>query len=178
MKDGKLMNDKRPYNVLSPLSQNRFNLVGGPDLEFVFVRSISGAGMQVTIKDIRRGKHWGTYDAVQNVAPTSDQLAEFTGKYVSDELPGATYTLSIKDGKLLLQVRNGITVFSDRGLALAFRQWSGREGPKDNLLTPSFTDALVTTNGVLMRFMRNQQNAVSGFTLTTGTVRRLRFNKQ
>ena len=174
LKDRKLM----IFNsVLTPTSQNRFKIVGGgpPGLEIVFVQPIAGGPMQV--KHVIGGKTQ-TWEAVQSVTPTTAQLAEFTGKYFSDELPGATYTLSIKDGKLLLQVRNGITVFSDRGLALAFRQWSGREAPKDNLLTPVFTDALVTTNGVLMRFMRNQQNAVSGFTLSTGTVRRLRFNKQ
>ena len=174
LKDRKLM----IFNsVLTPTSQNRFKIVGGgpPGLEIVFVQPIAGGPMQV--KHVIGGKTQ-TWEAVQSVTPTTAQLAEFSGKYLSDELPGATYTLSIKDGKLLLQVRNGITVFSDRGLALAFRQWSGREAPKDNLLTPVFTDALVTTNGVLMRFMRNQQNAVSGFTLSTGTVRRLRFNKQ
>lgn len=174
LKDSKLM----IFNsVLTPTSQNRFKIVGGgpPGLEIVFVRPIAGGPMQV--KHVIGGKTQ-TWEAVQSVTPTTAQLAEFSGKYLSDELPGATYTLSIKDGKLLLQVRNGITVFSDRGLALAFRQWSGTEAPKENLLTPVFTDALVTTNGVLMRFMRNQQNAISGFTLTTGTVRRLRFNKQ
>ena len=122
-----------------------------------------------------------TYEAVQSVTLTSVRLPEFTGKYVSDELAGATYTLSIKDGKLSLQVRNGITVFSDRGLVLAFAQASGSEAPKDILLTPAFADTFVTFVSdelIPVRFTRNQQNAVSGFTLSTETVRRLRFNKQ
>lgn len=179
MKDGKLMVNpnlsSRSY-ALSPLGKNRFKVFGAPH-EIFFVRPVAGGRMQMKDKYLESGKT-KTYEAVQSVTLTSVRLPEFTGKYVSDELAGATYTLSIKDGKLSLQVRNGITVFSDRGLALAFRQWSGREAPQDNLLTPVFTDALITTNGVLMRFMRDQKNAVSGFTLSTGTVRRLRFNKQ
>jgi hypothetical protein len=121
-----------------------------------------------------------TIDAVQSETPISVQLAEFTGRYVSDELGGATYTLSIKDGKLLLQVRNGITVFSDKGLVLAFSQASGSEPPKDILLKPAFADAFIASvsdEPVILSFTRNQQNAVSGFKVSTRTVRRLPFNK-
>ena len=179
MKDGKLMVDKGPSYVLSPLSYDRFRAVGAPNHEIVFVRPVAGGRMQVKDKDIRSGKTT-TLDAVQSETLTSAQLAEFTGKYLSDELAGATYTLSMKDGTLSLRVRNGITVFSDRGLVLAFELASGSEAPKDILLTPAFADVFLTFVNeelVILRFMRNQQNAVSGFTLSTGTVRRLRFNK-
>jgi len=177
MKDRKLM----IFNsVLTPTSQNRFKIVGGgpPGLEIVFVRPVAGGPMQV--KHVIGGKTQ-TWEAVQSVTPTTAQLAEFTGKYLSDELGGATYTLSIKDGKLLLQIRNGTTVFSDRGLVLAFSQSSGSEAPKDILLTSEFANVfstVVNDERVMVRFTRDQQNAVSGFTLSTGTVRRLRFNKQ
>ena len=73
--------------------------------------AIARGPMQV--KEILRG-NTKTYN--ESVTLTSVQLAEFGGRYVSDELGEATYTLSVKDGKLLLQVRNGITVFSDKGL--------------------------------------------------------------
>ncbi len=181
MKDGKLMldYDQGDVHVLSPLSQNRFKVVGASveESEIVFVRPIAGGPMQV--KNIVGGKT-KTFDPVQSETLTAAQLAEFTGKYLSDELAGATYTLSMKDGKLSLRVRNGITVFSDRGLVLAFELASGNEVPKDILLTPALADAFITlVNGelIMVRFMRNQQNAVSGFTLSTQTVRKLRFSK-
>ncbi len=181
MKDGKLMfdYDQGGHYVLSPLSHNRFKVPSASveEAEIVFVRPIAGGRMQV--KNIVDGKPT-TFDAVQSETLSSVQLAEFSGKYLSDELAGATYTLSIKDGKLLLQIRNGITVFSDRGLVLAFEQASGSEAPKDILLTPAFADVFLTFVNdelVILRFMRNQQNAVSEFTLSTATVRRLRFNK-
>jgi CubicO group peptidase (beta-lactamase class C family) len=151
MEDGNLRmilnNNKGPGFVLSPLSQNRFKVVGWPGREVVeeFVRPIAGGPMQVKetgspAAAVASGKT-KTYDAVRSETPTSVQLAEFTGKYVSDELGGVIYTLSIKNGKLLLQVRNGITVFSDRGQVLAVTQANGSETPKDILLTPAFTDA-------------------------------------
>ncbi len=185
MKDGKLMvawggepspSSVTPDHVLSPLSQNRFLTGARGNVEIVFIRPIAGGPMQVKV--IISGRTT-TLGAVQNV-PSSIQLAEFTGRYISGELGGATYTLSIKDGKLLLQVRNGITAFSDKGLVLAFSQASGSEVPKDILLTSEFADffsTVVNDERVTVRFTRNQQNAVSGFTLSTGTVRRLRFNK-
>jgi CubicO group peptidase (beta-lactamase class C family) len=154
--------------VLSPLSENRFNVVGVPEVEIVFVRPIAGGRAQVKV--IGSGKTT-TYDAVQRETLTSVQLAEFTGNYLSDELAGATYTLSIKDGKLVLEAM----------------------GRKDILLTPAFGDVFFTIGLIqwypgepnhelaVVKFLRNQQNAVSGFTLSgepEGVPRNLRFNKQ
>ncbi len=90
-------------------------------------------------------------DSSETLTP---QLSEFTGKYVSEELVGATYTLGIKDGKLSLEIRNGITVFSDRGLVLAFGQTSGGEARKYILLTPALGDVFLTYLEVL-QFTRN-----------------------
>ena len=120
MKDGKLIVAWGPEpspspatadQVLSPLGQNRFLTGAGGFAEIVFVRLTAGGPMQVKVTI--SGKTT-TLDEVRSQTPTSAQLAEFTGKYLSDELAGTTYTLSIKNGKLILQVRNGITVFSDR----------------------------------------------------------------
>ncbi len=185
MKDGKLMVawDFKPPpvsadHVLSPVGKNRFLTGARREAEIVFVRPIIGGRRQVRVTV--SGKTT-TLDAVNSDTPTTTQLAEFTGKYVSDELAGATYTLSVKDGKLILQVRRGITGFSDKGQVLAITQAFWSETPKDILLTPEFADAfvyLVDSDRRGVRFTRNQQNAISGFTLTSNTARRLRFNKQ
>jgi hypothetical protein len=180
MEDGKLMINpnfnKGPSYALSPLGQNRFKLVGAP-VEIVFVRPIAGGPTQEKV--IWGGKTRVTLDRVQNV-PSSIQLAEFAGKYVSDELGGATYTLNIKDGNLSLQIRNGITAFSGRGQVLAVTQAFWSETPKGFLLTPEFADAFVygDSDRRRVRFTRNQQNAISGFTLSNTVARRLRFDKR
>ncbi len=171
MKDGKLMIQPNfntgPTYELSPISRNRFKVVGAPP-EIVFVRPLAGGPMQVKV--ISGGITSGTLDAVQSVTLTSAQLAEFTGKYVSDELAGAIYTLSIKDWKLVLEAM----------------------GRKDILLTPVFADAFTIVGLIqwypgednrqlaMVRFTRNQKNAVSGFLLsrTPEGPKNLRFNKQ
>jgi CubicO group peptidase (beta-lactamase class C family) len=169
MKDGKLM----IFNTaLSPIGQNRFKVVGGgpPGLEIVFVRPVAGGSMQV--KHVI-GVKTTTYYPVQNMTPTptSAQLAEFTGKYVSDELAGAIYTLRVKDGKLSIR--------GERGQVLAFPPPSGSAAPEDFLLTPVFADVFLNPGGdsFIIKFTRNQQNAVSGFTLNASRLRGLRFNK-
>jgi CubicO group peptidase (beta-lactamase class C family) len=176
MKDGKLMIDAGPGYALSPLGQNRFKVVGAP-VEIVFVPPIAGGRMQVKV--ISGGKTRRTLDAVQTETLTSAQLAEFTGEYVSDELGGATYTLSIKEGKLVMGVRSGITVFGDRGQVLAVTQAFWSKTPKAILLTPLFADAFefVGEEIRVVRFTRNQQNAISGFTLSNRVARGLRFDR-
>jgi hypothetical protein len=50
----------------------------------------------------------------------------------------------------------------------------------DVLLSPVFADAFavsVSGDPVMLRFMRNGENEITGFTLSTATVRRLRFSK-
>src|SRR5207244_10383509 len=112
-----------------------------------------------------------TFVAVQSVTRTSAQLTEFTGKYVSDELAGAIYTLSVKDGKLSIR--------GERGRVLAFSPPSGSAAPEDFLLTPVFADVFLNPGGdsFIINFTRNQQNAVSGFTLSASRLRGVRFNK-
>jgi CubicO group peptidase (beta-lactamase class C family) len=163
---------------LSPISQSRFKVIGVgafSGVEMVFEQPIAGGPLQVKVI----GPYGTTtLEAVNGETPTLVQLSEFSGKYVSDELPGATYTLSIKDGKLLLQIRNGITVFSDRAFVLAFSQ-TGNDVQKDVLLTPLFADAFTFLGSTSVRFTRNRHNAISGFALTAGSsVRNLRFHKQ
>lgn len=181
MNDGKLMIDPdfRMGNdfVLSHLGQNRFKVVGGgpPGLEIVFQRPVTAGNLQV--KHIT-GSKTQTWEAVRSFTPTPAQLADFSGKYASDELPGAVYTLSIKDEKLILHVRSGIAALRSRA-SEAERAAGASKDTEDNLLTPAFADAFLTFGGsALLRFTRNQQNVVSGFTLTNRLARRLRFNKQ
>lgn len=166
MEEGKLKVAWDTGYVLSPLSYDRFKVVGVPEVEIGFDRPVAGRRMQAKV--IISGKTT-TYDAVHRETLTSVQLAQFTGKYLSDELLGATYTLTIKDGKLVLEAM----------------------GRKDILLTPAFGDVFFIVGLIhwypgepnhqlaIVRFMRNHQDAVSGFTLSREPEgpRNLRFKK-
>jgi CubicO group peptidase (beta-lactamase class C family) len=173
VRDGKLMINpyvvKESGFVLSPLGQNHFKVVG-KSVEYVFVRPLAGGSMQA--KEIFRGKTIRTLDAVPS-GPLAFQLVDFTGEYLSDELAETTYTLAIKDGKLILQAPKTITH------SIHFSQATNHD-LKDIVLTPAFADTFITSISdelVTLRFTRNQQNVVASFALTTDTVRRLRFNK-
>jgi hypothetical protein len=164
MEGGKLFYRAGPsVRRVSNLSQNRFKVVGAP-VEMVFERSIAEGDMQMKVTG-----PGGTRIFVRSVTPTPSQLAEFTGKYVSDELPGEAYTLSINDGKLVMEAM----------------------GRKDILLTPAVADAFSIVGLIqwyrdfpnqlaIVKFTRNQKNAVSRFTLSMSPEGRtnLRFNKQ
>jgi CubicO group peptidase (beta-lactamase class C family) len=172
MKDGKLMITAGPgyVYVLSPLGQNRFinrerSKEVGARIEQVFEQPIPGEPMQVKL--LRGGKAIGTLARVQDVSSTI-QLAEFAGKYVSDELGGATYTLSIKDGKLVLEAMGRkdillIHAFADTFLVYGLIQWYPGE---------------LNQTLAIVKFTRNQQNAISGFTISRNEgPRNLRFDR-
>src|SRR6185436_20273588 len=96
-----------------------------------------------------------THDSVEPAAYTSSQLVEFAGIYYSSEID-ATYSISLQGEKLVLQRKNvdGVTP-----------------------LLGQFADAFSAGGTGIIRFTRNPQNRVTGFLLTTGRVRRLRFVK-
>jgi CubicO group peptidase (beta-lactamase class C family) len=180
MKDGKLFiawsGEPSPPatagHLLSPVSQNRFLTGAHNEVEIIVMRPTASERMQVKV--IIRGQTT-ILEPAQSITPTSAQLAEFTGQYLSDEFPGAAYTLSIKDGQLVLQIRNGPTLQTPE-VTEFFSTF-----PNDTNLytwTSNADKSGVHVMRVTVRFTRNQRNAVSGFLLSTDALRNLRFNKQ
>jgi len=93
---------------------------------------------------------------VESPELASEQLAEYAGNYYSEEL-GTTYTLVVKEKNLVAQHR--------------------RHG--DNELISSDTDQF---NGgewwlSVLKFTRSEDKTITGFLLTGGRVRNLRFDK-
>jgi len=87
---------------------------------------------------------------------TPEQMAEYAGDYYSDEL-GTTYTLLVDGTSLVARHR--------------------RHG--DNELIPSDTDQFTGGQWWLsvLRFTRNEDKKITGFLLTGGRVRNLRFDR-
>ena len=94
----------------------------------------------------------GTYRKVAAFTPTKEQLGAFAGEYRSDEL-GVTYHIAARDTGLVLQRRK----FEDSALA------------------PAFEDAFSGSVGTV-HFTR-LRGRVTGFLITGGRVRNLRFTK-
>ena len=87
-------------------------------------------------------------------SPSPDDLKEFTGKFYSDELD-TRYDLSLKSGALFVQ--------SSRG----------EPAPCE----PLKKDVFSVAGYARIRFQRDEGGAITGFTVTTGRVRNLKFVK-
>ena len=87
----------------------------------------------------------------------AQQLEEFTGDYYSDEL-STSYTLVMLNGKLVAQHQrhNDIQLESTKKDMFSGEQWFFRQ----------------------VHFIRNNENQVTGFRLSGGRVRNLRFDKK
>ncbi len=93
--------------------------------------------------------------AYEPVTLNADQLKEYTGEFYSDELQ-TTYSLVIKDGKLV------------------FKRGFDPEGiPFEPLAQDEFRGP-----GVTVKFTRNSQKQIAGFTVNAGRVKNIRFAKK
>jgi CubicO group peptidase (beta-lactamase class C family) len=155
VKNGKLFYSRGgSESELAPLGNNRFLMLGVPDrIEITFKSPQPGAPLQMFTA--ANGKVFIVHDSVKPATYTSQQLAEFTGKYHSNEIE-ATYTITQSGDKLIL-ARNGLDT--------------------DTPLAVQFAETFFAPGTGSLRFTRNKQNRISGFLLSTGRVRALRFEK-
>jgi CubicO group peptidase (beta-lactamase class C family) len=155
VKNGKLIYSRgTSESELAPLGNNRFVMLGTPDrVEITFKAPRPGAPLQMITAV--NGEVAMTHDSVEPAAYSSSQLLEFSGSYYSSEID-ATYTISMQDEKLVLRRKNvdGVTPMVDQ-----------------------YADVFSAVGTGIIRFTRNDQKRVTGFLLSTGRVRRLRFDK-
>jgi CubicO group peptidase (beta-lactamase class C family) len=138
--------------ALAPLGGNRFQPAGQP-LEVTFETASDGAAQRLIIKP--EGGRAMIFDALPPADPNA-RLADYEGDYYSEEID-ATYRVAIKDGKLVLM----------------------RKKNSPQTLQPAFRDGFNTLS-ILgnIRFTRDAQSRVNGFTLSAGRIRGFRFIKK
>jgi len=155
VKNGKLIYSRgTSESELAPLGNSRFLMLGTPDrVEISFKSTRPGAPLQMIT--VVNGELAMTHDLVEAATYTSSQLNEFAGTYYSSEID-ATYSISLQGENLVLRRKNvdGVTP-----------------------LLGQFADAFSGVGTGSIRFTRNAQKRVTGFLLSTGRVRRLRFVK-
>ena len=154
VRDGKLIYSRgSSESELAPLGNNRFMMLGVPDsVEISFKSPRPGAPLQMFTA--ANGGKPIIHDRVEPASYTSEQLAQFAGTYYSEEID-ATYTISLQDKELVLRRKN----VDDAPLQLLF------------------ADTFLSVGSGTLSFTRNNQNHISGFLVSTGRVRKLRFNK-
>ena len=153
VKEGKLRvvagSDEETYE-LKALAENRFRLLIAP-VEMTFEKPEPGGLLQFVLKG-GDGKP-NHFASVPSFAPSESQLNEYTGVYSSEEIE-PLYDLRLEKGELVLhRLRN-----------------------KPDTLRPVTLDFFAGSIGSI-RFTRNSSGRISGFTLTTGRIKNLRFEK-
>ena len=156
VKNGKLIYSRgTSESELAPLGNNRFLMLGTPDrVEITFKSPQPGKPLQMIT--VITGVGTSTHDSVEEATYSLSQLKEFAGVYRSDEID-ATYDILLRSEKLTLRRDN---VDGETSLLIQYA----------NVFSAVGTGTL--------RFTRDHQNNVTGFLLSTGRVRSLRFQKK
>lgn len=138
---------------LKPLGNNRFRSLDAPidlDLEFQRPSPDQPFVLQLGVE----GQSPIRLEAVKLVSLSADQLLEFAANYYSPELQ-AVYQLFVHEGKLFLRVKNRSDVEVLPVLTHVFR-----------------------VEGKNLTFSRDQDSRITGFVLSSGRIRNLRFSKE
>jgi hypothetical protein len=137
---------------LVPESETRF-VVRTINAELTFERDDKGKVNRFTL---RQGTQTGLATRIEPFAPDAAALGEYTGDYYSDEL-GTVYSFVVKDGKLIAQHRRH----------------------NDITMTPTVVDQFAGNMWFFGRvaFTRDTEKRITGFKLSGGRVRNLRFLK-
>ena len=148
-----LQQDGGPKVSLIPESDTEFSL-RNRDAKLTF--QLNNVG-DVTQLVFTQGDNVMTGEKFEQVELDAQQLKEFAGDYSSDEL-GTVYTLAVVDGKLVAQHRRH----------------------EDIQLNPTKKDMFLGEQWFFrqVRFTRDRENRVTGFRLSGGRVRNLRFDKK
>jgi CubicO group peptidase (beta-lactamase class C family) len=156
MKDGKLQTDLSSDGVhpLVPFAEAHFHIADvswGNEVDLHFIAADAGKPRLLEVS-FDGGKP-NIYEAVVTFDPTSAQLAEYTGAYVSDEID-PIYRISLQDGKLtLLRLKH-----------------------KPDTLQPATQDAFTGEIGTV-RFTRDGSQHITGFVLDAGRIQGFKFTK-
>ena len=162
LKDGKLFLVRPddmppgPYE-LEAVSENRFRAALVPSLELRFELTKTGAPARL-ITQIRPGPNW-FWEPIEELAPTRDELAEYVGAYLGDEID------------LLFRVR------AEGDKLVLSRLGSGRV-----MLEPVFRDTFKAPYWYLdgnwyLQFRRDSTGRVTGVVFSTNRNRDFHFGK-
>jgi hypothetical protein len=133
---------------LAPLTETRFNI---PGTGFFF--EFQPAGRATVLRSFADTAQTGTFNRVEPLTLTPEQLRAYAGAYASAELD-AEWTIA------------------EHGSALVIR----RLGNGDTIVEPIATDVF-TTIGDYMAFSRDARGAITGFTLFASGARGLHFER-
>lgn len=158
VKEGKLFSvglDGGTVHQLKPVGEALFHIADVPwgdtvDIHFVASTATTPRHLELSV---RSGKP-DTFESVNPFNPTAEQMADFVGAFVSEEID-PVYHIEIHDGKLILM----------------------RLKHKPDMLRPAMQDVFVGDIGTV-RFTRDSSKHISGFILDQSRIQNFRFTKR
>jgi hypothetical protein len=135
---------------LKAISENQFRLLIAP-VDLTFEPAQPGSPLQFVLKG-SDGKP-DHFASVPSFSPSASQMNEYIGLYSSEEIE-PLYELKLDSDRLVLH----------------------RLRSKPDVLHPVTLDLFAGSIGTI-RFTRNSAGRISGFTLSTGRIKNLRFQK-
>ena len=151
LKEGKLILGEGRGRELVPIGPGHFLIEGGSEYFF----EGGGEKRPLVIRQTAEGYPPSFYTRVEPAKPTLQKLAEYEGKYWSDELE-VFYIVAIKDGKLTIRHRPEPAA----------------------ALEPTYEDGFLVggrSGGTVIRFTRDKKGHVNGLSAYSGRVRHLKF---
>ncbi|MCH8936397.1 MAG: serine hydrolase [Gemmatimonadetes bacterium] len=173
--DGKLKSTISPIGLI-PLGNREFQMVGRP-IRFTF--SSPGAGEPLRMQRSYAGSE--TLDlaaVVEAETTTATELAEYAGRYYSEELDNY-WTFIVHDGQLVLSRGIHLTRYNRNKLVINIASRRLEVLVFQRIFSDTFTGH--SPGPFLLRFTRDQGERVTSFTASTspmGWARRVRFVKQ
>ncbi|MCX6143110.1 MAG: serine hydrolase [Ignavibacteriales bacterium] len=156
LREGKLVYVRGPENEteLAPVTHDKFRMVDVPQhvmVTFTLAESGKVSGMQVIVAS---GKPT-MFQSFKPAAPTKEQLGAYAGTFYSEELD-VNYVVASQDSQLVVRIRR----------------------LEAKPLSPTIADVFKNDDIGWIRFTRDNRNAIVGFTLSTGRVRNVIFEKR
>lgn len=154
LRDGKLMAGEGISEEgieITPITANRF-VVPDTTIMLEFVPGSSGRPQELHQTGV--GPKPVVSKQVGSFVLSNQELRDFTGEYTSPEIEG-TYRLAARDPGLVIRI----------------------PGKADIMLQPIFRDAFAGAVVGVVRFLRDAGGIVTGFTVNTGGVRRMGFDR-
>jgi len=140
-----------PGLELRALSDSRFKAPTAPPTEYRF-EPAGATGMRLVETSAEGGKP-SIYERAEEFKPTPEQLADYEGRYQSDEIE-PVYSLVVRQGRLTLE----------------------RVKWNPTPLEPAVKDLFTSPIGNI-RFVHDARGHVSGFILNRGRILNVRFNR-
>jgi hypothetical protein len=129
-----------------------FAMVGAPAAVTLTFEPTGPEGAR-RVREVRGVADTATFERVAEATPTAADLADYAGRYDSEEL-GATFTLAVESGRLVVRRRRAEPV----------------------TVEPTYRDAF-NAGGLLITFTRTG-GRVTGMVVNAGRTRNLRFVKR